>query len=172
MASPAPVNLYTMTIPPILRSLHSLNAILSKAETHAQETNTPLSKYLESRLYPDMAPFVYQIQSVSDISKGACVRIAGIPTTVMPDTETTFEELHGRIEKTIELLKGVKEEDFAGQEGKAVALKHKMREWKMDAKEYILTYVIPTFYFHVTVAYAILRHCGVPVGMFDYLGQS
>ena len=90
----------------------------------------------------------------------------------MADTETTFEELHARIAKTITVLEGVKEEDFEGKEAKEVVMKMGHGEWKASGLEYVTQFAVPNFYFHVTTAYAILRHCGVPVGKMDYLGAA
>ncbi|KAL9636820.1 MAG: hypothetical protein Q9164_002587 [Protoblastenia rupestris] len=168
----ASLNLYATTIPLFLRSLKSLDKILSKAETHAQQTSTPHSKLLETRLYTDMAPLPYQIQRVSDTAKGLCVRLGSAPQNPMADTETTFEELHARIAKTITVLEGAKEEDFEGKEAKEVVMKMGQGEWKASGLEYVTQFAVPNFYFHVATAYAILRHCGVPVGKMDYLGAA
>ncbi|KAL9128268.1 MAG: hypothetical protein Q9217_003030 [Psora testacea] len=161
-----------MTIPLFLRSLNALNTILTKAEAYAKDSNTPESKLLSTRLRPDMEHLAYQIQRVSDTAKNTCVRIAGIAECPMADTESTFEELHGRIRKTIDVLESVREEDFVGQEGKQVVMKRSAGNWETNGKEYVMVFAVPNFYFHVVTAYAILRHSGVPIGKMDYLGVA
>ncbi|KAL9104593.1 MAG: hypothetical protein Q9163_000458 [Psora crenata] len=159
-----------MIIPPMLYGLHALDRILTKAETHAKETNVPETTLLEARLHPDMKALPFQIQVVSDIAKSACVRVANAAKCPMEDTEKTFEELHTRIRKTVAVLEAVSEEDFAGREGVEVVLTRAKGEWRTTAKEYLLHYALPNFYFHFVTAYDILRHRGVPIGKLDYLG--
>ena len=90
----------------------------------------------------------------------------------MPDNETTFEELHARIQKTIDFLKTVPKNSMDGKEEKEVVIKTKDNEWKWTATNYLLEFALPNFYFHVTTAYNILRHKGVPIGKRDYLGAA
>lgn len=119
-----------------------------------------------------MASLPFQIQRVSDAAKGAAARVAGVEVVAMPDNETTFEELQARIQKTIDLLKTVSEDSMDGKEDKEIVVK--LGNGKLmftgAAKDYILKFVLPNFYFHITTAYNILRHNGVPIGKWDFLG--
>ena len=117
-----------------------------------------------------MASLPFQIQRVSDACKFAVVHVAGVESVAMPDDETTFEELQARIQKTIDFLKTVPEDSMDGKEEKEVVLKTKLSEWRFTAKTFLLGFALPNFYFHITTAYNILRHHGVPLGKLDYLG--
>ena len=164
------VSLYDISISVFLRYLNNLSALLKKGETYADENSIPHSKILEARLAPDMKPFTYQIQRVSDTAKGFVVRVAGTDPVSMPDNETTFEELQARIAKTIEVLKGVSEESVNGKDESEIVLKMPKREYKFTGKSFVLDYAMPNFFFHVNMTYALLRKEGVPVGKMDYLG--
>lgn len=89
----------------------------------------------------------------------------------LPDDETTFEQLQARIQKTIDFLKTVPEHSMDGKEDEEIVLKLKTMELKFTAKSYLLDFVLPNFYFHLTTAYNILRHNGVPVGKADFIGS-
>ncbi len=164
------VTLYSVSIPVLIHGLNNLSGFLTKAVDHAATSSTPLSSLLSTTLAPDMAALAFQIQRASDSAKGFPTRLGGLPEHAMPDTESTFEELQERITKTIELLKQVKEEDINGKEEVEVVIKTPYVEFKFTAVSYLLEFALPNFYFHVTTAYAILRHAGVPLGKFDFLG--
>ena len=166
------LSLYDVSITPYLRALTNLHAILQKAETHASENSIPLSKYINARLAPDMKPFIYQIQASSDTAKGLAARLNGTEPIKMPDTETTFDELKERIQKTIEVLKSVKKSDFDGKEGKEIVVSNGKIGWRFNGLDYVNEFAGPNFWFHVGMAYAILRMEGVPVGKMDFLGQD
>lgn len=117
-----------------------------------------------------MAALPYQIQRVSDQAKNSAARVAGVQVVAMPDNETTFEELQARIQKTIEFLKTVPKDSMDGKEEEEIVIKSKSGEWRSTATSYVLDFVLPNFYFHITTAYNILRHNGVPVGKWDFIG--
>ena len=131
----------------------------------------PHAQLLETRLFEDMAALPYQIQRASDAAKGAAARISGGEGVSMPDDETTFEQLQTRIQKTIDYLKTVSEDSINGKEDAEVVVQSQRGEYKFTGESYLLTFAIPNFYFHVTTAYALLRHKGVPLGKLDYLGK-
>ena len=168
------LSLHDISITPFIRALTNLSAILKKGQSHADANSLPYSTLLEARLAPDMYPLPYQIQRVSDTAKSVAVRVAGIDPIPMPDNETTFEELQARIQKTIDILKGVSKESMEGKEGMEVVMKGGGGEFKWTAGSFLTEYAVPNLYFHVSIAYAILRMKGVPVGKMDYLmgGQS
>jgi hypothetical protein len=97
-------------------------------------------------------------------------RLAGVDVPSYPDTETTFAELKARIAKTVAYLNTFKPEQIDGSENKEITLKAGAAEFKFKGDDYLVGFVLPNFYFHVTTAYAILRHCGVEVGKRDFLG--
>jgi len=163
---------YDASIPPLIRTLENLSKILDKAVVHAGENKIPLPDLLEARLAPDMFPFTRQIQIVSDGAKGCAARLAGMEPPSFPDTESTFPELKTRIAKTIEFLKSVAPNTVAGAEDRSITLKFPQGEMTFTGKDFLTNFALPNFYFHVTTAYGLLRHKGIPIGKMDYLGVA
>lgn len=161
------LGLYDIAIPPFIHGLKTLATILEKGRLHASGNEASL---LESRLVADMAALPFQIQRISDTAKGCAVRAGKIEPVAMEDNETTFPELQARIAKTIEVLEKVDPKVMDGMEDGEVVLKLRGGDGKFTGKEYVLKFAIPNFYFHLCMAYAILRKEGVPVGKIDYLG--
>ena len=164
------LSMYQASIPAFIRILENLSAILTKAEAHATAKKIELSVLVNDRLAPDMLPFSRQIQIATDAVKGCAARLAGIEIPSYPDTESTFPELQERITKTIAFLKSVKQAQLDGSEDRSVTLKIGGKDISFTGPVYLFNFVIPNFYFHVTTAYAILRHNGVEIGKMDYLG--
>lgn len=104
------------------------------------------------------------------MAKNSVARVAGVEPVPMPDNETTFEALQARIQRTIDVLKAVPRDSIDGKEEKEIVQQFKSGELRAGAKSYFLGFILPNFYFHVTTAYNILRHNGVPVGKFDFIG--
>jgi hypothetical protein len=159
--------MYRASIPVFIRALDNLSAILKKGEAHAGSAS-----FVDARLAPDMLTLAGQVQRASDAAKGAVARLGGIDNPSFPDTEKTFAELQARIKKTIDFLQGVKPAQIDGSEQKTIEMKAGGRELKFTGIDYLLGFALPNFFFHVTTAYAILRHKGVPIGKMDYLGGS
>ena len=166
-----PLSLYEISVPVFIRGFNNLSAILKKAKAYADEKGIPHEELLGARLVEDMFPLTYQIQRASDSAKGAAVRVAGVDPVSMEDNEKTFADLEARIQKTIAFLKGVKETSMDGKEESEVSLKTGSGEMKFTSTSYLLLFALPNFYFHMTTAYAILRHKGVPIGKMDFLGK-
>lgn len=168
-------NLYSVSIPPMIKALKVLSRILDKGVAHAETKagQRPASFYIEAllndRLVFDQYPLVRQIQIATDNAKGAVGRLAQIEIPTYEDTEKTPEELKARIDKTIAFLESVKPEQIIGKEDVQVTLPYFPNKY-MTGFEYVTEYLIPNFFFHVTTAYAILRKNGVDVGKADYIG--
>jgi hypothetical protein len=113
-----------------------------------------------------------QVQIATDHAKGATARLAGLPVPSFADTEATFPELKARIAKTLDFIATVKPAQIDGSEGRDISLKAGPRELSFKGQDYLLFFALPNFYFHVTTAFAILRHNGVPIGKLDYLGAA
>jgi hypothetical protein len=148
---------------------HTL-AWIDKAEAHAAGKKYELDTLLDARLAPDMFPLVRQFQNVCDTAKFAAAFTAGKEPPSHPDTEKTFGELRTRISSVIEYLGTFTEADFANTDAREV----KRPRWEgksMRATDYLLEQGVPNFFFHLTTAYAILRHNGVDLGKRDYIGQ-
>ena len=164
------MTLYAESTPVFVHFLTTLKNVIAKARTHAAEQKYDENVLLTTRLYPDMFAFTRQVQIACDSAKGAVARLAGTEVPKHPDTEATFDELVARIDKTIAFIRSVDEQAFAGAADRRIELK--FGDWKREFKgvDFLRTWALPNFYFHLTTAYALLRHNGVPVGKFDYLG--
>ncbi len=170
MSEAAQIDMYKASVPVVLNALTNLKAILGKAEAWAAEKNVKEATVLNARLALDMLPFSKQIQLVSDTAKGLAARLGGVENPSYADEETTFAELHQRLQKTIDFVKSVDAQGFAGSETREVVLKFPSRTIEFTGLSYLTGFAIPNLFFHVTTAYAILRHSGVPIGKSDYLG--
>ncbi|MFY0571644.1 DUF1993 domain-containing protein [Archangium lansingense] len=164
------LSMYQASIPVLIRMMSNLSVILDKAAAYAETKKIQPSVLVNARLAPDMRPLSFQIQSVSDLAKGCGARLAGVEVPSFPDTETTFPELQARLAKTITFLQSLTPAQIDSSEERNIVLKMGGREAQFTGQAYLLTFVLPNFYFHVTTAYAILRHNGLEIGKADYLG--
>ena len=163
--------LYTASIPVMQQMLRALSDVLKKAEDHAAQRNIDPDALLQARLCPDMFPLVRQVQIASDFSKGIASRLAGAEVPSWPDTETSFADLQALIAKALAHLESFQAAQFDLSESRDIVLRPGTpKEKKLTASAYLLHYGLPQFFFHVTTAYAILRHNGVEVGKRDYMG--
>jgi hypothetical protein len=165
------LNLHAVCIPLFSASLKNLGSVLAKGEANAKERGIDPAVFLASRLAPDMFALTRQVQIATDNAKGMAYRLAGREVPAMEDKETSFEELQARIAKVRDMLNGFKAADFAGAEAREITLKLRSGEVKFSGIDYVTRFAIPNFFFHVTTAYDILRHNGVPVGKPDFLGN-
>jgi hypothetical protein len=166
------ISMYRASVPVFVRNLRNLAAILGKAEAYAVERKIDPSVLLNYRLAPDMFPLTRQVHVATDMAKGCVSRLAGVEIPTYDDKETTFGELIARLEKCIAYLEGFKPAQIDGTEDKSVVLKRPTGEVTYQGLHYLLEYVQPNVYFHCTTAYAILRHCGVPIGKKDFIGAT
>ncbi|PVZ83862.1 DUF1993 domain-containing protein [Serratia sp. S1B] len=163
-------SIYSHAPAQLVRGLQILSHLLRKGEQFLQEKQLPESLLLEARLAADMFPLLRQVQIVSDVAKGAVARLSGQEVPSMPDNETNFAQLHQRIEKTISYVQRFQPADFADTDGREIELKGASYEYHFSAEDFLLTFAMPNFYFHLTTAYDILRNQGVAVGKRDFLG--
>jgi hypothetical protein len=162
--------MYDASIPPLKRALSNLSHILKKGEEHADAKKIEHSVLLNARLFPDMFPLSQQVQIATDMSKGAAARLAGLEVPSYEDNETTFEQLQARIAKTIAFIDSVQPAQLEGAETREITINVRKMELKFTGQSYLLAWVNPNVYFHVTTAYNILRHNGVELGKPDFLG--
>ena len=165
------ISMYQASVPPMTRSLNNLAAILEKAAAHAEAKKIDPAVLINSRLYPDMFPLVKQIQIASDVARKGMARLAGIEAPVFEDNETTFPELISRLQKTTAYLETFTAEQIDGSEEKLISLPVRQETMTFPGLPFLLHFVLPNIYFHVTTAYGILRHSGVEIGKMDYLGN-
>lgn len=162
-------SLYDLTIPVFIKALGNLAGFLEKGRAHAVESGANPDDLLQLRLIGDMHPLSAQIQRCSDSAKGCAVRLGGIENVSFPDDETTFDQLIARIEKTVDFLKTVPREAIDGKEDTDVVLAFPQRTLNFKGLGYVLDFALPNFFFHETVAYALLRANGAPIGKTDFL---
>ena len=163
------LSMFTATVPPLKLMLKNLSAVMSKAEAAIEAKKIDPSAFLGARLFPDMLNFTKQVQIASDNAKGAAARLAGVEIPKFEDNETSFAELHARIDKTIAFLDTLTEAQFEGAAERKIVLALRERTLEFTGAEYLTTWAQPNFYFHVTTAYALLRHNGVEIGKSDYM---
>ena len=162
--------MYEASIPVFIRMLKNLAAILAKGATYAEAKKIEPTVLINSRLYPDMFTMARQVQIASDAAKGCGARLAGREPPKFEDNEATFPELLTRIDKTIAYLETLKPEQINGSEQKTITLQIRNKTVTFLGMPFLLNFALPNFYFHVTTAYDILRHCGVEIGKQDFIG--
>ncbi|MBO9630914.1 MAG: DUF1993 domain-containing protein [Shinella sp.] len=166
------ISAYELTIPALQRGFAVLTKLLDKAEAFAEEKKIKPEILVNARLAPDMLSLAGQIQRLSDTAKAAAGRLTGTDAPSFSDDEVTLADLRARIQKTTDYLATVQETAFEGAAERIVTVKTRGGELSSSGKEYIFTFVLPNFYFHLSMAYAILRHNGVAVGKLDFLGRA
>jgi hypothetical protein len=151
--------------------LGALKVILAQADAQATAKSVEPDAYLQARLYPDMFPLLKQVQIAADFARGVSARLAGVEVPAYEGKERSFADLDALLTRTLAFLDGVPAAGFAGSETKDIVLRPGTpKEKKMSGEAYLAHYGIPQFFFHVTTAYAILRHNGLPIGKRDYIG--
>ena len=166
------ISMYSASVPVFVRSLNNLAAILEKAAAHAVVKKIDPAVLVNFRLFPDMLPLSKQIQIASDGAKGGVARLAGAEPPAYEDNEISIADLIARLRKTVAYLETIKPEQVDGSEDKTVSWKTQTSTRTMQGMAYLLSHVTPNVYFHVTTAYAILRHCGVELGKQDFLRNT
>ena len=153
------------------RALNTLDTILDKAVASAEARKFDPNVFLTSRLAPDMFPLTRQVQIACDFCKGVMARLGGVENPKFEDNEASFADLKARIAKTRAFVEGVGEGGFAGCEDRDLTIQAGPNQMQMQGLPYLLGYALPNLYFHMSMAYAILRHNGVDLGKRDFLGQ-
>jgi len=164
------ISMYQASIPQFKKMLSNLSIILKKGEEYASAKKIEGTVLTGERLFPDMFPLSKQVQIACDQVKNGMARLAGIEPPKFDDSETTFAELQERVAKTIAFIDGIKPAQVDGTEAKEIQFSIKEWHFEFVGEQYLLTWIIPNFYFHVTTTYNLLRHNGVEIGKADYLG--
>jgi hypothetical protein len=166
------ISMYDVSVPVFSERLRALALVLTKAEANAAERKIDLQVFLVARLAPDMLNLIQQVQMATDFAKGASSRIAGREVPRYEDNEANFAELQARITKTRDYLATFKPAEFEGAEERTVTLKVGGKDVEIKGQKYLLDVALPNFYFHITTAYDILRHNGVPLSKGNFLGRE
>jgi hypothetical protein len=164
------LSIYQASVPVFVQGLANLSAILDKALAQAAERQIDPAALLDSRLAPDMFPLVRQVQLVTDHAKGASARLAGTEVPKFADVETSFDELQQRLARVSEFVKGIDPGRIDGSEEREIVLTIGGQPRTFNGQTYLFNFALPNFYFHLTTAYAILRHNGIMIGKRDFLG--
>lgn len=160
---------YEMTVTQFIKMLHNLTTFTDKAVQYAEAKKFDLDVLMNARLAPDQFNFIRQVQIACDTAKLGASRLTGKEAPTHADTEKTWPELKARIESTIEYLKTFSPKDYVEAAGRKISQPRWEGKW-LTGEEFATQHMVPNFYFHITTAYAILRHNGVEVGKKDYLG--
>jgi len=163
--------MYNASVPVFKQMLASLCSILDKAKSYSDANKINPDNLLKASLCPDMFNLIRQVQIASDFAKGVSARLAGIEVPSYKDTETSFDELRSRINKTLTFIDGLTSAQIDGSEEREIVTQAGTpKEKKFLGKHYLLHYGLPHFFFHITTAYDILRSNGVEIGKRDYIG--
>ncbi len=163
------MNNYTYIQTVILGGLKNLVVILQKGKAHTESAGMSEADLMNATLYDDMLPFAKQIQIASDNAKGGMAKLSGTTAPVMEDTETTFDELISRVQKTIDYVGTFTADSFVDAENVQITFPWMPGKY-ISATDYINDFLLNNFFFHTVTAYDILRHKGVMIGKSDYIG--
>jgi uncharacterized protein len=163
--------MYTNSVPVFKQLLSALKAVLAQADAHAVAKSVEPDAFLQARLYPDMFPLVKQVQIAADFARGISARLADVDVPVYEGKEKSFADLDELLAQTMGFLESVNPSKFEGSETKEIVLRPGTpKEKKLSGQAYLANYGLPQFLFHVTTAYALLRHNGLPIGKRDFMG--
>jgi uncharacterized protein len=167
--SPTPISMFQASVPVLVQHLNALTTVLDKADAFAAAKKVD-PVLLNARLAPDMFPVARQIQIACDFAKGVSARLAAVDVPAYEDSEKTIPELKARIKKTIDFIQGLKPSQIDGSEERTVEIKMAGKPVTFKGQPYLVNFAMPNFFFHVSMAYAILRHNGVDLGKRDFMG--
>ena len=163
--------MYTFAVPVFKQMLMALKAVLAQASTHATAHSIEPDALLQARLYPDMFALAKQVQIAADFVRGVSARLAGVEIPAYEGQEKSFADLDSLLAQTVSFLDGLDASRFEGSESREVVLRPGTpKEKRLVGQTYLANYGLPQFFFHVTSAYAILRHNGVAIGKRDFMG--
>jgi len=164
------LGMYQSSIPALVRALGNLRNILIKAAAHCEAKKIDPAALIGFRLFPDMLPLASQVRIACDMSKGCVARLGGVEAPKFEDNETTFAQLDARIEKTLAFLATATPAMIDGSETRTVTIKTPRGDLNYEGQTYLQFFLLPNVYFHCTTAYNILRHNGLEIGKFDFIG--
>jgi hypothetical protein len=164
------VPMYEISIPILTLGLTNISNIIDKGVAHAEARKFDSLVLLQTRFFPDMFPFSRQVQVACDVAKGCAARLAGIEVPKYEDTEATMAELKARVAKTKAFIGSVKAAQLQDAASREIVVTIPTGALKFNGLNYVTTWVLPNFYFHCSMAYALLRHNGVQLGKGDFLG--
>jgi len=167
------ISMYSASVPVFQRQLGAVLTWLDKAEAHAAARKFDTANYLQLRLAPDMLPLVSQIRIASDAAKGCVARLAGVEAPKFEDNEATFADLRARVQKTLDYVVSVPAASIDASEAREVTIPMRNRDaLHFTGEVFMKHWALPNFFFHISMAYALLRHAGVELGKADFLAAG
>lgn len=164
-------DMYIHSVPVFKQMLNAMKDVLAKAEAHAAAHNVEPDAYLQARLFPDMFPLLKQVQIAADFARGVSARLAGVAVPASDGKENSFADLIAMLNESLVFLDSLQAAQFDGSDKREIVLRPGTpKERKFSGQAYLAHYGLPQFFFHVTTAYAILRHNGIQIGKKDYMG--
>ncbi len=164
------LSMYQASVPVVLRMLNNLRGILDKAAAYAQARKIDESALLDARLFPDMFSLTRQVQLACDFGCAAGARLAGKEPPAFEGTATSFADLAARVDAVVAYLRTLSPAEIDASEGREIVRPIRGQPKTFTAINYLLQFTLPNFFFHLTTAYAILRHNGVEIGKADFIG--
>ena len=165
------LSMHAASVPVFQQMLTALGGLLAKAETHATDRKIDPAALLQARLFPDMFPLARQVQIACDFAISVPARLAGVDVPAYEDSDTGFAGLQQRIAVTLAFIGALDAAAFDGSEHREIVLRPGTpKERRIGGQAYLTAYGLPQFFFHVTTAYALLRHNGIEIGKKDYMG--
>lgn len=150
-----------------LRGLAALSGLIDKAEASALDE----AVLMQGRLAPDMRPFPDQVRMACFSARSCIARLTDRPWPKTDDTEASLADLKVTLDLSIAFIQASDPLTFDGAETRRIELRFPGVELDFEGAGYLTSFALPNFYFHLSMAYAILRHLGVELGKRDYLGQ-
>jgi uncharacterized protein len=164
------MNLYELSVPQLQKLLGQLDKWLEAGAAYAEQKGFDKAVLLTARLAPDQYPLLRQVQAACDNAKFIPARLVGKQPPSHPDTEQTYDEIRKRIRTVLDYLGSFKREEFDGADTRTIELPF-LEGKLLSGLDYLVEMALPNFYFHLTTAYAILRHNGVDLGKRDFIGS-
>lgn len=161
--------MHSQSVLVFIHGLRALSSLLDKARAHAAAAGFDANVLCTTRLFPDMLPLSRQVQIATDMSKGGAARLAGVEVPKWDDNETTLDDLQARINKALAYLAAFTPAQFEAAASRAIEVKTPSRSYQFNGQDFLSKWSLPNFYFHLTTAYNLLRHNGVPLGKMDFL---
>jgi hypothetical protein len=170
--SPMPLSFYDVTVPTYVRLLEALKGTLDKAAAHARAAGYEEAALLDARLFPDMWPLKQQVQAATNHAFRGTARLAGLPIPTITDASGSFADLHKRIDETLAFVRSADRAAIDGAAEREITVPMGKEQVTLTGLAYFQGFSQPNFYFHLTTAYDILRHNGVPLTKSDFTGKT
>jgi hypothetical protein len=164
------ISMYQASVAVFIKMLTNLKGILQKAVAHAQAKKIDERALLDARLFPDMFAFTRQVQIATSLAIGGGARLAGLEPPSFEDNEQSFAELVSRVDRSLDYLRTLTAAQVDGSEGREIVRPIRGEPKRFTGLGYLLQFILPNFYFHVTTAYDLLRHNGIDLGKQDFIG--